>query len=319
MIVTLAGGVGASRFLRGLVAVVDPASVVGVVNTGDDLVLHGLHVSPDLDTVTYALAGVVHPEQGWGRAGETWTVMEALDRFAPARPPGSGAAATWFRLGDRDLATHLYRTHRLAEGAALSQVAAEVAAAWGVGARLLPMSDGRVETRMELAGEGEVGFQEYFVHRRHEVAVSGVRYAGAGDARPAPGVLEALAEAATVVICPSNPVVSIGPILALPGVREAVARRRDHVVAVSPIVAGMALRGPADRLLRELGHEASVVGVARLYAPLAATLVVDEADAERAPEVEAEGVRCVVAPAVMHGREEAVALAKVVLAAAGAA
>ncbi|MGH9222564.1 MAG: 2-phospho-L-lactate transferase [Acidimicrobiales bacterium] len=304
-VAALAGGVGAARLLRGLVEVVPPEDVVAVVNTGDDVVLHGLHVSPDLDTVTYTLAGAVPPEQGWGLAGESWTAMAALARY-----PG---APTWFRLGDRDLATHLFRTGRLAEGATLSAVTAEVAAAWGVRATLLPMSDERVETRMDVDGEGEIGFQEYFVARRHAVAVTGIRFAGVDGAKPAPGVLDAIAAAGTVVICPSNPLVSIAPILAVPGIREVVAARRDATVAVSPIVAGAALKGPAARLLAELGHQVSVVGVARLYADVAATLVVDEADAGLTAGVEAAGMRCVVAPAVMHGVPEAAALARVAL------
>jgi LPPG:FO 2-phospho-L-lactate transferase len=308
VIVALAGGVGAARMLRGIVAVADPADVVAIVNTGDDVVLHGLHVSPDLDTVTYTLAGAVNDETGWGLAGESWSVMDALAR--------DGAEHTWFRLGDRDLATHLYRTHRLRAGASLSTITAEIAAAWGLSLRLLPMTDDRVETRVDVVGEGEVGFQEYFVARRHAVPVRAVRYAGAEDARPAPGVLEALDAAETIVICPSNPILSIAPVLAVPGIRVAVEKRRADTVAVSPIVAGAALKGPADRLLTELGHESSVVGVARLYAPLAATLVVDEADAALAVAVEAEGMRCIVAPTVMHGPAEAAALARVCLDAA---
>ena len=313
MLTALAGGVGAARLLRGMVQVLPPDQVTAIVNTGDDTTLHGLHVSPDLDTVTYTLADAVDPSQGWGLAGESWAVMAALDRYGKSPPPDSAAATTWFRLGDRDLATHLYRTQRLAEGAALSEVTAEIAAAWDVAARLLPMSDDRVETRMDVLGEGEIGFQEYFVQRRHEVPVRGIRYAGAERARPAPGVIVALGAADVVVICPSNPLVSIAPVLAVPGVREAVAARRESVVAVSPIVAGAALKGPAARLLAELGHEVSVVGVARLYAPLAATLVIDEVDRDLAPVVEEQGVRCLVAPAVMHGVAEAAALARVVV------
>jgi LPPG:FO 2-phospho-L-lactate transferase len=316
MLAALAGGVGAARLLRGLIEVVDASQVTAIVNTADDVVLHGLHVSPDLDTVTYTLADAVPPEQGWGLAGETWAVMDALDRYRRVVPPGSGAATTWFRLGDRDLATHLYRTQRLAEGATLSSVTAEIAAAWGLGVSLLPMTDDRVETRMDVVGEGEIGFQDYFVSRGHSVPVAGVRFAGADAARPAPGVLDALAAARTVVVCPSNPVVSIGPILAVPGVRDALAARREDTVAVSPIVAGRALKGPADRLLAELGHDPSVVGVARLYAGVAATLVVDEADAGAARDVEAAGMRCVVAPAIMHDVGAAAALAGAVLAAA---
>jgi LPPG:FO 2-phospho-L-lactate transferase len=305
MVAALCGGGGAARFLRGLVDVVAPRRIVAVVNTGDDTVLHGLHVSPDLDTVVYTLAGAISRERGWGLEGETWAAMEALARY-PSR-------LTWFGLGDRDLATHLFRTQRLGDGTSLSTVTAEIAAAWGVDVCLLPVTDDRLETRMDVEDEGEIGFQEYFVRRRHSVAVRGVRFAGAETATPAPGVLDALASAGVIVICPSNPIVSIGPVLAVAGVRDALVARREHVVAVSPIVAGAALKGPADRLLRELGHEASVVGVARLYAPMAATLVVDEADAALAPAVEAEGMRCVVTPTVMTGAAEAAALAGAVL------
>ena len=304
MITALAGGVGAARFLRGLLAVHDPDDVTAVVNTGDDVVLHGLHVSPDIDTVAYTLAGAVNPETGWGLVGETWTVMDALDRYG---------GLTWFRLGDQDLATHLYRSQRLGEGATLSEVTGEIVRRWGLRLRVLPMSDDRVETRVDVEGEGEVGFQDYFVRHRHAVTVKAVRYAGAPTASPAPGVLEAIAGAARLIICPSNPILSIAPILAVPGVRAAVSTRRQDVVAVSPIVAGAALKGPADRIMAELGVESSVVGVARLYAPFTGTLVVDEADSALAPDVEAEGVRCIVTPSVMHGIAEASALARAVL------
>ncbi len=232
--------------------------------------------------------------------------MGALGRYPRAR--------TWFNLGDRDLATHLYRTDRLRQGAALSTVSQEIAEAWDLGLRLLPVTDDRVQTRVTVVGEGEIGFQEYFVQRQHSVAVSAVRFEGAPTARPAPGVLDAVESARRVVIAPSNPIVSIDPLLAVPGVREAVIARRADGIAVSPIVAGAALKGPADRLLAELGHEASVVGVARLYAPLVATLVIDEADAGHAAAVEAEGVRCVVAPTIMTGPTEAATLAEVLLA-----
>jgi len=331
VLVALAGGVGAARLLSGLVQVVDPASITAIVNTGDDLVLHGLHVSPDVDTITYTLAGVANPDTGWGLAAESWTVMEEL---------GQLGGEDWFRLGDRDLATHLYRTQRLAEGATLTEVTSELAMRRRVGVRILPMSDDPVRTRLTLAaepdgnGQGdvaaapaaepggarqasrEVAFQDYFVRLRHGVPVESVRFEGAAAARPAPGVLDAIAAAELVVGCPSNPIVSLGPILAVPGVRQALSARRRDVVAVSPIVAGAALKGPADRLLEELGHERSVVGVARLYADWAGTLVVDEADAELAPAVEAAGVRCVVAPTIMSTPARAAALAKVVLDAA---
>ena len=304
MIAVLCGGVGAARYLRGLIRVVEPGDVAAIVNTGDDLTLHGLRICPDLDTVTYTLADGIDPERGWGLAGETWAAMEALDRYG---------GASWFRLGDRDLATHLFRTGRLHEGAGLAEITAEVAAGWGVGVRLLPMTEDPVATRFTLAGGEEITFQDYFVRRRHEVPVTAVRFAGVELARPGPGVLDALETAERVVVAPSNPIVSIGPVVAVPGVRERLEARRDGVLAVSPIIAGAALKGPADRLLEELGEEASVVGVARRYAPFVGTLVIDEADADRAAAVEAEGVRCVVAPTIMSGPAESARLAEVTL------
>ena len=304
MIGALAGGVGAARMLRAIASVRDPRSISAIVNTGDDLVLHGLAISPDLDTVTYTLAGANNDELGWGLAGETWRVMDALERFG---------GETWFRLGDTDIATHFYRTQRLSEGAPLSVVTAEITSAWKVGVQLLPMTDDQVATRVVVEDAGEIGFQEYFVARRHAVAVTAVRFDGAETARPAPGVLAVLREAERIVVCPSNPIVSIGPILAVAGIADALEARRDDVVAVSPIIAGAALKGPADRLMTELGHEATVVGVARLYAPYVGTLIVDIADSGLAAAVEAEGVRCVVAPTIMRGAPEAAALATVVL------
>lgn len=309
MIAALAGGVGAARFLAGLSRVVPPDDTVAVVNTGDDEMFFGLHVSPDLDTVTYTLAEAVNPDTGWGMEGDTFATMTALERYD---------AETWFRLGDRDLATHLYRTGRLAEGASLSAVTVEVARAWGVAVHVVPMSDDPVRTRVVLRDGRDVSFQEYFVHLRHQAEVAAIRFDGAATARPAPGVLGALEGARAVVICPSNPFLSIAPVLAVPGVRRVLEARRDTIVAVSPIVAGAALKGPADRLMAELGHDTSVVGVARLYAPLASTLVVDEADGQLAPAVEAEGMRCVVTPSVMSSPAVAAGLAAVTLQAVGA-
>ncbi len=316
MITALAGGVGAARFLAGLMQVVPQNEITAVVNTGDDTEMHGLWISPDLDTVTYTLAGAINPDTGWGLAGETWQAMGALARYGAVAPPGSAAGSTWFNLGDRDLATHLYRTRRLDEGAPLSTVTAEIAAAWGLTVRLVPMTDARMPTRVTIRDEGgdvEVGFQEYFVGRHHDVEVASLRFAGSTTASPAPGVLAAIDESAVVVICPSNPLVSIGPIRAVPGIEDALVAGRGRVIAVSPIVAGAALKGPADRMLRELGHEPTVVGVARLYAPIAATLVIDEADAALADAVEREGMACVVAPTVMHSASEAAALASTVI------
>lgn len=303
-VVTLAGGVGAAKLLAGLVRAHPPDDLLAVVNTADDTVLHGLHVSPDLDTVVYTLAGAVNPDTGWGLAGETWQAMDALDRYG---------GITWFRLGDRDLATHLYRTHRLGQGADLATVTAEIAAAWGLELGVLPVTNDRIETRVTTVDEGEIGFQDYFVRRRHDVPVTAIRVVGSERAQPAPGLIETLASAASIIIAPSNPIVSIGPVLEVPGVRDAVAARRDAVVAVSPIVGGAALKGPADRLMRELGHACSVVGVACLYQDVAGTLVIDEADAHLAREVEATGVSCIVAPTVMDGVESAAELARTVL------
>jgi LPPG:FO 2-phospho-L-lactate transferase len=308
MIAALAGGVGAARLLRGMVEVIPPSEITAIVNTGDDTVLHGLHISPDLDTVMYTLADAINPETGWGLAGETWRVMESLGRLG---------GITWFNLGDQDLATHCYRTQRMSEGATLGEVTAELARSFGVGVRLLPVTDDPVRTRLQLVDGPEVGFQEYFVRLRHDVAVSAVRFAGAEEARPGPAVLEALDTAETIVVCPSNPVVSIGPLLAVPGLRQRLTDMRHRIVGVSPIIAGAALKGPADRLLREMGFESSVVGVARWYAPWVGTLVIDEADAALAGAVEAEGVRCLVAPTVMSSVERAAALARTVLDAVG--
>ena len=316
MITVLAGGVGAARFLRGLVDVVEPSRVVAVVNTADDTEMHGLSISPDVDTVVYTLSGRSDTARGWGLEGETWRAMETLARFASVRPEGSTAGSTWFNLGDTDLATHLYRTARLAEGARPRDVVDEIRRASGLALRVVPMTDDRVRTMVRLASEGiEVPFQEYFVRLRHSVPVAGVRFEGADDARFVDPSL--LTGADTVVIAPSNPILSIGPVRALPGVDALLAGRRDTVVAVSPIVAGSALKGPADRMLTELGHEASVVGVARLYAPVCATLVVDARDADRVAEVEREGVRCVVTDTIMSTPSVAAALAEVTVRAAG--
>jgi LPPG:FO 2-phospho-L-lactate transferase len=315
VLVALCGGVGAARMLSGLVRIVPPRDITGIVNVGDDMELHGLSICPDLDTVTYTLAGMDNRDTGWGVAGESWAVMDELARLG---------GEDWFRLGDRDLATHLFRTGRLRAGEPLSSVTAQLARRRGIAVRLVPVTDDPLRTRVALAEASELGapgtevsFQDYFVRLRHAVPVRGVRFHGAGTARPAPGVMDALADAATIVVCPSNPVVSIGPVLAVPGVRDALVARRDRVVGVSPIVAGAALKGPADRLMAELGTEPSVVGVARLYAPWVGTLVVDVADASHAAAIEAEGVRCVVTPTVMSTQERAEALARAVVDAAG--
>ena len=301
--------------LSGLVRVVPPDSVTAIVNVGDDTVLHGLHISPDLDTITYTLAGMDNRETGWGVVGESWTVMEELTRLG---------GESWFRLGDRDLATHLFRTERLRAGDSLTEVTASITARRQIAVRLLPVTDDAVRTMLTLAVDTELGdagtevaFQDYFVRLHHDVAVRTVRFAGADDARPTPDVMEALAQAEQIVVCPSNPIVSIGPLLAIPGILTALVSRRQEITAVSPIVAGAALKGPAAHLMAELGTEPSVAGVARLYAPWAGTLVIDEADRTSARAVEAEGMRCVVAPTIMDSPERAAALARAVLDAGG--
>lgn len=314
-VTVLSGGVGAARFLSGLLAVVPESEVTAIVNTGDDTELHGLSISPDLDTIVYTLAAAIDPERGWGLAAETWRAMESLARYIAVRPENSSAAATWFNLGDQDLATHFYRTARLAEGATLTQVTEEISRAWGLGLTMLPMTDDRFRTFVTLAESGdEISFQDYFVRLRHGVAVSSIRFDHVG-ARLTGEAEAALMTADTIVIAPSNPIVSIGPIRALPGVDEALSSRRDRVVAVSPIVGGAALKGPADRMLRELGIEASVVGVARLYAPIASVLVIDPIDAHLASAVEAAGIGCLVRPSIMSTPQRARSLALACLAA----
>jgi LPPG:FO 2-phospho-L-lactate transferase len=305
LVTVLAGGVGAARMLSGILQVVDGAQVTAIVNVGDDLELHGLAISPDLDTITYTLAGQINPETGWGLRDESWQAMDTVKRYG---------GISWFGLGDRDLGTHLYRTQRRSEGATLTEITAEITDAWDLALRLLPVTDDRLRTMVTLAGSGEeVSFQEYFVHRQHGVPVSAVRFDGAESAAPGPDVLAAIEDADTVVIAPSNPVVSIDPVLAVPGIRDALIARRADTVAVSPLVAGSALKGPADRLLAELGHESTVLGIARWYAPLAATLVIDEADAALADQVAALGIRPVVAESIMRTPEIAAALARTVL------
>ncbi len=305
MLAALAGGVGAARFLRGLVQVVPPDDITVVVNTGDDEWFHGLLVCPDLDTVTYTLAGAENPDTGWGLAGETFAAIGALERYA---------LPTWFRLGDRDLATHLYRSDRMRAGAPLSAVAAEIATAWDVQSRLLPMSDDPVSTRIDVrTGDGavvELHMQEWFVRERAAPSVAAVRFDGVDRAAAAPGVLEVLEHADTIIVCPSNPVISIGPILAVPGMRDALRRRRDRVVGVSPIVAGAPVKGPADRLMGPLGMEVSCVGVARAYRDFCSALVIDAGDTARAPEVEALGVHAVVTDTLMRDARVAAALAR---------
>jgi LPPG:FO 2-phospho-L-lactate transferase len=303
-VVALAGGVGAARFLRGLVRAVPAEQVTAVVNTGDDRVFYGVCVSPDLDIVTYTLAGRVDPERGFGLAGDGFAAVDALAAFGHE---------TWFRLGDRDLATCLHRTIRLREGVGLARATEEIRRALGVATRILPMSEDPCPTVVELSGGRRLHFEEYLVRDGAPSDVEAVDLAAARRARPAPGVCEALRGARTIVLCPSNPVVSIGPILAVPGVREAIAASGAPVVAISPIVGGAPVKGPADHLLRGTGAEVSARGVARLYRDLAQGFVLDLRDAELLAEVEALGLRALAVDTIMRDAAASEALARAVL------
>jgi LPPG:FO 2-phospho-L-lactate transferase len=305
----LAGGVGAGKFLRGLVRAVPPQELTVVVNTADDIRLHGLHVSPDLDSVTYWLGGVADRERGWGRAGETFRATEELRSF--------GAQGAWFGLGDLDLATHLFRTRLLEQGLTLSEATDAVARRFGIAARVLPMTNDPVETRVEVVDEHgraiDLHFQEYWVRRGARDEVKAIRYAGATTARPAPGVLEALDGADAILVCPSNPIASIDPILSIPGIRRAVADRRERVAGVSPIVGGAPLRGMADKLLPMSGVEVSAAGVAEHYGSLIGGWVIDEVDRGLEERVRATGPRVAVTDTIMVDDHAAERLARVAL------
>jgi len=317
VICVISGGVGAARFLRGAQHAIAHNRLMTIVNTGDDTVMHGLSISPDLDTVTYTVSESIDLERGWGLANETFVTMENLARFTAVRPAQSLAGESWFGLGNRDLATHFYRTTRLAEGATLAEVTAEITQAFGIGFRVLPMTNERVSTMVTLVDGSEISFQEYFVKLRHSVAIRSVRFAGITEAT-ALG-LNDMSSADAVIIAPSNPIVSIGPMRALQNFDATLAARRDSVVAISPIVAGAALKGPADRMMSELGHEPSVVGVARLYAPIASTLVIDTADEHLISAVEREGMRCIATNTIMKTAEISAALTQTCLSAIGVA
>ncbi len=302
-LVALAGGTGAAKLLRGLDALVGPGTLGVIGNTGDDALIWGLHVSPDLDTVCYSLGGLIDEGRGWGLRDETFRTLGEIVRFGEP---------TWFNLGDRDLATHLHRTRLLSEGKTLSEATAKLARDLGVRHAVLPMSDQPVRTRI-LGPDGWLGFQEYFVREKAQVEVREVDYEGAVSAVPAPGVLDAIAAADAVLICPSNPVTSIGPILAVPGLSHALETTSATVLAVSPIVGGQAVSGPAGRLMAARGLEVSALGVAAAYAPWLDTLLVDTVDAALAPSLEARGVRPIVTDAFMRDREGEIALARRVL------
>jgi LPPG:FO 2-phospho-L-lactate transferase len=303
MIVALAGGVGGAKLAHGLYRALPSNALTVIVNTGDDFDLFGLRICPDADTVTYTLAGWANAATGWGVVGDTFETLDMLARYG--HDP-------WFKIGDRDFATHLTRTQRLRAGEPLSQIVSTMARSLGVRASVLPMCDALVATKVATP-DGALDFQEYFVHRHHEDVVTGVVFEGVEAARPSEAVERALRSATAIVFCPSNPIVSIGPILAVPGLRALIAERAVPKVAVSPIVGGQALRGPADRMLRTLGHEGSAVGVASLYQGVVDALVLDEQDAALVPRIEALGMAALVAPTIMRDEADRVALARRVL------
>jgi LPPG:FO 2-phospho-L-lactate transferase len=302
-ITALAGGVGASKLLLGLYEVMDPGALTVIVNTGDDITLHGLKISPDLDIVTYTLAGIVDPTKGWGFRGETFHALERLAAFG---------RANWFNLGDRDLATHIHRSALLPEGKSLSDAAESIRLALGVKSRILPMSNEPAPTIID-SSEGALHFQEYLVKRRAEPVVRGIRFDGVESVRPAPGVLQAIRDADRIVICPSNPLISIGPILAVPGVREALRARKIDVIAVCPIVGGKSLKGPSDKMLEQLGYRASAEGVAKLYVDFIGTFVIDPLDKSQAQAISKLGMKVVVLPTVMKTRAQKRQLASAIL------
>ena len=303
-VTVLAGGVGGARFVRGLLAAVPAEHVTIVGNVGDDLEHWGLSISPDLDTLLYTLTGRIHPEQGWGVAGDTREAMAVVAELG---------GSDWFMLGDRDIGLHLVRSERLRAGEPLSAITADLVRRYGLAAQLVPATDDRLRTRIVTAG-GELAFQEWLVGRRAADAVAAVRFEGVPGARPAPGVLAAIASADAIVLAPSNPFVSLAPILAVDGLREAVAARREHVVAITPMIGSRAVKGPLAGMLETLGHDVSAVGVAALLAPLAAAFVLDRADEGRAGEIRALGVRTVCVPTLMRDTAGAAALARAALA-----
>ena len=302
-ITALAGGVGAARFLTGLTQIVNQDDLSVVVNTGDDIELFGLYISPDVDIVTYTIAGIVDEAKGWGIKDDTFQCLTMLKSLG---------ADTWFNLGDKDLATHIYRTNRLKQGALFSQIAAEVSHSLGLKVKILPMSDDRFETRINTP-TGSIHFEEYFVKRQFRDEFLGVEFVGQASAKPSPGVLEAISDAELVIVCPSNPIVSVGTILSIEGVRTALQQTKAKVVAVSPIVAGATIKGPADKMLRGLGVEVSAFGVAQLYADFLDVMVIDTKDAVLKERIEKLGIDVTVTNTVMKALEDKIALAKAVL------
>lgn len=304
MITALAGGVGAARFLTGLVKLMNEDDLSVIVNTGDDIELFGLHISPDIDIVTYTLAGIVNEEKGWGLKGDSFGCLEMLKRFNQD---------VWFNLGDRDLATHIFRTSQLKKGFTLTQVTAKISQSLGVKARVLPMTDDKFETRVKI-DEGTVHFQEYMVKKGAKDRVLGVEFVGAKEAKPAIGVLDSIKNSELVIVCPSNPIVSIGTILAMEGVRDALKDSHARKIAISPLVAGAPIKGPADKLLRGLGLEVSAYSVAKLYCDFLDTFVLDVADASEKSRIEELGLKVKVTNTLMKNIECKAELARTVLA-----
>jgi LPPG:FO 2-phospho-L-lactate transferase len=302
-ITALAGGVGASKLLLGLHDVMDPLALTVIVNTGDDITLHGLQISPDLDIVTYTLAGIVDPAKGWGFRGETFHALKRLAIYG---------RANWFNLGDRDLATHIHRTALLSEGKTLGEAANSIRTALGVKARILPMSDQPIPTMID-SNEGMLHFQEYLVKRRAEPIVRAIRFENVKCAKPAPGVLEAIRDADRIVICPSNPLISIGPILAVPGIRDALRARKKDIISVCPIVGGKSLKGPSDKMLAQLGYESSALSVARLYSDFTGVFVLDRQDKSQQGAIRDLGMEVALLPTVMKTRAQKCKLARAIL------
>lgn len=307
MISVLCGGVGAARFLMGLRSVIDEDEITAIVNTGDDLEWNTLRVCPDLDTIIYTLAAK-SAATGWGLEGESWNVLAGLERFGAER---------WFGIGDTDLSTHLYRSQALASGARLHEVTEKIAKAFGLRLNVVPMTNDRVRTKLTTIDSEEIDFQEYFVHRHHQVSIKEVRFLGADTAMPAPGVLDALESARAIIIAPSNPVLSIGPIVALAPIAELLGRRRASVAAISPIIGGRALKGPADRLLLELGHRSSASGVAKMLSRFTSTMIIDDLDRDEATSIEELNMACVVTNTLMTDPDVSQALARTVCEALG--
>ena len=298
-IVVLSGGVGAAKLLRGLVTVVLPESVTAIVNTGDDLSLHGLHISPDLDTIIYTLGNEINPDTGWGLRDEGWRAMDMVTMYG---------GIDWFRLGDRDLGTHLFRTQKLFEGATLSEVTREIAAKWRVGVNIIPMSDDPVRTIVTTVDGEELNFQDYFVRLSHNVEIASIKFRGHEISQPAPEVISEILKADIILIAPSNPLVSIAPILSVPGIRDALRKRRENVIGISGIVNGKALKGPADRLLNELGYEASATAVAEIYKDIIGTFVIDDLDKSESKRIQELGLRCIITDTVMTDNAKAAGL-----------